>query len=191
MKITRIQLALVFAISSLTSLNAAAAAPLPAGECAAQVTTLLTTPRYVALYNLLQPESSILKTKLDAVSDQATYQSLLTFTRNFVNSVPPTVPATTARLVITLPDGTVVVDTGKKDDPANALPQGNSFNHFKSKTVNENHNSRIAILDSQLHVCGAGVESKFSTTDNKRESYVAIRLGNYLDNSGTARFSRK
>lgn len=85
------------------------------------------------------------------------------------------------RLVVTLPDGTVVVDTSKT----------NSYTRYKAKTINENHNTRIAILHSQLHVCGHGVETKFSTSDNTRESYVAIRLGAYLNSSGTARISVK
>jgi hypothetical protein len=84
---------------------------------------------------------------------------------------------------VTLPDGTVVVDTKKT-----AL---NTYANYVAKKINENHNSRIAILDSRLFVCGAGVETKRSTTDGVVENYVAMRLGNYLDNSGSARISKK
>ena len=101
--------------------------------------------------------------------------------------------APTGRVLITLPDGTAVVDTSKPDDPSNSTPdvQANSFQHFKNKTVNENHNTRISILDAQLWPCGLGVERKFSTTDNVSEIYLAERLGNYLNNDGTARLSIK
>jgi hypothetical protein len=60
------------------------------------------------------------------------------------------------------------------------MSSGNSFEHFEDKTVNENHNTRVAILSAQLYSCGAGVESKLSTTTGQSEIYVAIRLGQHL-----------
>lgn len=174
---------LVLAALFVTSFNVSAAV-----ECAPEVPGLLiTNATYKQLYNILQPDTAVLKTKLDAVKDQATYALLLKFSR--VVATDPKLAK--GRLLIALADGTVVVDTNKLDDPTNTLPVGNSFKHFTNKTVNENHNSRIAILDSQLHVCGVGVETKLSTTDKTKESYVAIRLGAHLNNSGTARLSLK
>ena len=174
---------LVLAALFITSFNVSAAV-----ECAPEVTGLIATDAtYNKLYNILKLDTAVLKTKLDAVKDQATYALLLKFAR--VVATDPKLAK--GRLLIALADGTVVVDTNKLDDPANTLPAGNSFKHFGAKTVNENHNSRIAILDSQLHVCGLGVETKLSTTDNTKESYVAIRLGTHLNNSGTARLSVK
>ena len=172
---------LVLAALLITSFNASAAV-----ECAPEVPGLLTTnATYHRLNGILNAEAAHLKTLLDAVSGQPTYTGLLNRARFVATSI------VNGRLLITLPDGTVVVDTSKPDDSGNTLPQGNSFKHFKDKTVNENHNSRIAILDSQLHVCGVGVETKVSTTDHTRESYVAKRLGAHLNNSGTARLSQK
>jgi hypothetical protein len=174
---------LVLAALFITSFNVSAAV-----ECAPEVPGLLiTNATYKKLYNILQPDTAVLKTKLDAVKDQATYALLLKFAR--VVATDPKLA--NGRLIVALSDGTVVVDTSKPDDPTNTAKQGNSFKHFTDKTVNENHNTRIAILDSQLHVCGVGVETKLSTTDNKKESYVAIRLGVHLNNSGTARLSVK
>ena len=174
---------LVLAALFITSLNASAAV-----ECAPEVPGLLiSNVTYKKLYDILKLDTTVIKTKLDAVKDQATYALLLKYAR-VVATDPKLVKG---RLLITLADGTVVVDTNKLDDAANKLPAGNSFAHFSAKTVNENHNSRIAILDSQLHVCGLGVETKLSTTDNTKESYVAIRLGAHLNNSGTARLSVK
>ena len=57
--------------------------------------------------------------------------------------------------------------------------------------MNENHNSRIAILDAQLYPCGRGVESKLSSTTETTQAYVAYRLGNYLNNAGTVRISQE
>jgi len=82
-------------------------------------------------------------------------------------------------------------DTGRPDDPTNVLAAGNSYQHFVAKTVNENHNSRIAILAAQEYPCGAGIESKLSTTTGQVESYLAVRLGNHLDSLGTARISTR
>jgi hypothetical protein len=114
------------------------------------------------------------------------------------------------------PDGTTVVDTAKTDAPAcdttaaacagwNGFPvpppagcacagQQNSYGHLLKKSVNENHQSRIAIFDAQEWPCGVGLETKFSSTTNQDESYVALRLatpilGGHLDNTGTVRGS--
>jgi hypothetical protein len=157
-------------------------------QCAPRVPQLIQTdPVYAQLFQTLDPQVPQLKELLAAVVDQATYQSLLDLARSIAGGTA------TGRVLITLPDGTVVVDTSKSDDPSDLTPdvQANSFQHFKNKTVNENHNTRISILDAQLWPCGLGVERKFSTTDNAFEIYLAQRLGPYLNNEGTARFSIK
>jgi hypothetical protein len=139
--------------------------------------------QYTLVSNALNPKVTILKTQLAQVVNQPTYATLLKTSRALANSIK------NGRLVITLPDGTVVLDTGKPDDAANALPAGNSYQHFQSKTVNENHNSRVSIFSAQQWPCGHAVESKLSTSTGVREDYVAIRLGNHLDSVGTARLS--
>jgi hypothetical protein len=140
---------------------------------------------YTTLRNTLEPQVDNLNTRVLQTVDQQTYASLLADSRTLASSF------TTGRVVITVPDGTVVVDTARPDDPTNTLPSGNSFQHFQNKTVNENHNSRIAILDAQEWPCGIGLEAKFSTSTGKRELYVAIRLGAHLDSNGTARLSMR
>ena len=86
------------------------------------------------------------------------------------------------RIVVTLPDGTVVVDTSQGN---------NSYTNFLAKTINENHNSRVAIFAAQQYPCGAGLETKVSTTDATVESHLAIRAGTHLDSLGTIRMSTK
>jgi hypothetical protein len=96
-------------------------------------------------------------------------------------------------VVLTLPDGTTVIDTSKPDDPLDTMPDidANSFQHFRNKKVNENHNSRIAIHDAQEWPCGLGLEAKLSTSTGQREIYLAVRLGTHLDSNGTVRASLK
>jgi hypothetical protein len=95
----------------------------------------------------------------------------------------------TGRVVITAPDGTVILDTSRADNTVD--PKSNSYQHFLDKTINENHNSRVSFAVAQQYQCGIGFETKLSTTDNKVENYFAIRLGNHLDSLGTVRISTK
>ena len=119
--------------------------------------------RFVAIRSTSVSLSSWYCTKANSQSDskmlriKPTYQLLLTRARSVADTV------TAGRVVVTLPDGTVVVDTAAADDPTNTLPSGNSFQHFSEKTVNENHNSRVAIFATQIYPCGIGVERKLST----------------------------
>jgi hypothetical protein len=164
-------LLLVLAALFIASFNAAAAI-----SCAPQVQAKLAAAPYKALNAKLAPHLTALQAKLDATKNQAAYVTLLAEATAAAGSVQG------GRVVITLPDGTVVVDTKKTT---------NSYANFNAKKINENHNSRIAILDSQLFECGVGVETKRSSSDNTVENYVAVRLGKYLDNSGSVRISKK
>jgi hypothetical protein len=110
---------------------------------------------------------------LRGVIDENSYATLLTDAT--------TVAAGVYRIVLTLPDGTVVVDTAKTN---------NTFANFQAKAINENHNSRIAIQVAQQYQCGFGLETKFSSSTGLSESYFALRLGDHLDSAGTARISR-
>ena len=140
-------------------------------------------PVYLRIFFVLNDVEPGLRNGLDDVVDQASYAVLLARARALVARIE------NSRLVITLPDGTVVLDTARRDDPTNVLEEGNSYMHFVEKTVNENHNSRVAIMAAQWYPCGVAVERKLSTTTNQTESYVALRLGRHLDSAGTARLS--
>jgi hypothetical protein len=162
---------LVVAALFFTSFNVMAA-------CAPQVLTKLAAPPYDTLNAILTgPKVTSFKNKLNAVVDQVTYNKLLTE----ANATAALI--TNGRIVVTLPDGTVAVDTAKGAD--------NTFDKFKAKTINENHNTRVAILDAQLYDCGVGLETKTSTTTSTAEVYLAKRLGLYLDSAGTVRLSHK
>lgn len=149
-------------------------------------------PAYVArqatfetLRDAIVPALGNLTNELAATVDQATYAALLADARGVIGGV------TNGRVLVTLPDGTVMLDTARTDDPNNTLAVGNSYAHFQAKTVNENHNSRVSILAAQQYPCGIGLESKLSTTTGQVESYLAVRLGQHLDSLGTVRISTR
>jgi hypothetical protein len=140
---------------------------------------------YTSLFTTLGPQVATLQSGLASVVDQPTYATFLSSTHTLASSIA------NGRLVVTVPDGTVLLDTGRPDDPTNVVAAGNSFLHFQNKTVNENHNSRIAFHDAQEWPCGVGLERKLSTSTGATETYVAIRLGTHLDSLGTARLSTR
>lgn len=179
-------------------------AVIPAGDCDTVVRALIDGPvvlppsananaDYKVLDAALRPQVANFTTLVANISNQGTYQSALTAARTLATSNPVTIPG--GRVVITLPDGTTVIDTGKPDDPNNLTPtaQANSFAHFQAKTVNENHNSRMAINMAQFYICGTGAETKISTSTVPavRDVYVAIAMGPHLNNTGTIRLSLK
>ena len=62
------------------------------------------------------------------------------------------------RVLIALPDGTVVLDTARGDHLPD--PTSNSYQHFLDKTIGENHNTRVAILAAQKYPCGIALETE-------------------------------
>ena len=137
-------------------------------------------PSYDLLWALLIPRVGLLSGLVQAITDQPTYATLLSTARSIAAEV------SSGRLVVTLPDGTVVVDTVQPDGdfPANA----NSYAHFKARSINENHNTRVAIMAAQTFPCGIGIETR-PTVPGNAESHFAARLGAHLNSSGTARLS--
>jgi hypothetical protein len=158
-------------------------APARAQQCQPGIDTAWDAhrPDYDLLWAGLTPHLDSLLSLLNTVSDQASYATLVGAARSVAGGVPH------GRVVVTLPDGTVVVDTWRVDGetPANA----NSYAHFLSKSINENLNSRVAMMAAQLFPCGIAVETRISTTTGNVESQFAARLGQDLNSSGTARLS--
>src|SRR5262245_7018851 len=175
--------------------------PAFAGQCATSVTKLLKQAPYKALFDTLHPDVDELSTAVNAMLTAATVGAKETAYNTLVTQIEtvlfPGVGAT-PRLLLAESDGTVIYDSaqiGKTVTNSTAscgttgsVPR-NSYPSFCTKQVNENHNSRIAILDAQLFPCGLGVETKFSTSVNKFQDGVAERMGAYLNNNGTARYS--
>ena len=67
-----------------------------------------------------------------------------------------------SRILCTLPDGTVFYDSGKGDK--------NTYENFKSKSINENHNTRYACYESLK--AGNAYETKFSTSGAGKENII-------------------
>jgi hypothetical protein len=128
---------------------------------------------YDTLLAAVLPEVTALTADLQSLSAE-TYPELLTHAQTIAGRVP------NGRVVLTLPDGTVVVDTGRSN---------NTYENFQAKTINENHNSRLAIFAAQHYPCSVGIERKFSTTSNAFEDALALRLGDHLSSQGTIRIS--
>lgn len=171
MKMQKISSLLVLAALCFISFNVMAA-------CAPQVQTKLAAAPYDTLNAILTPAKvTSFRNKLSAVKDQPTYATLLTE----ANATAATLA--NGRVVVTLPDGTVVVDTSKGAT--------NTFANFEAKAINENHNTRVAILDAQIYDCGVGLETKTSSSTGAVEVYLAKRLGAYLNSAGTVRLSHK
>ena len=162
---------LVLTALFVTSFNAMAA-------CAPQVTTKLAAAPYDTLNAILTPAKvTSFRNKLNNVTNQGTYAILLAEANATATLIA------NGRVVVTLPDGTVVVDTSKGAN--------NTYANFIDKAINENHNTRVAILDAQIYDCGVGLETKTSSSTGVQEVYLAKRLGAYLDSAGTVRLSRK
>jgi hypothetical protein len=130
--------------------------------------------QYQTLINALVPNVGPLVTGLATLSE-AGYPGLLAAAETTADAA-----GATGRVVLTLPDGTVVVDTSRAT---------NTWANFQAKTINENHNSRLAILAAQEYPCGIAIESKVSTSTGVNEGYVALRAGSHLDSWGTIRIS--
>lgn len=74
-----------------------------------------------------------------------------------------------------------MVDTGKGSK--------NTFDDFQAKTINENHNSRQAVMTAYLFA-GYGAETKYSTSMRDVETYAAKRAGDRFEGGGACRVSR-
>ena len=70
-------------------------------------------------------------------------------------------------MLVALADGTVCYDSTSVT---------NTYNNYQSKSINENHNSRVAILQALLGSSGVGFETKLSTTTNSMTNYLAQRI---------------
>jgi hypothetical protein len=113
---------------------------------------------------------------LSRVNNEKTYRSLYMVASSIAKKI-------NGRVVITLPDGQVVVDTCKQD--------GNTFENYMKDVISENHNTRVAIFQAQYEKEGVGYERKLSSTTRQIESSVAVRLGPFRDSAGTIRLSVK
>ncbi len=89
------------------------------------------------------------------------------------------------RILVCQPDGTVTFDSATK------AAGGNTYANAKDKKINENHNTRPAIMSAQLTCDGRGNELKISTSTGSIEAYDArVIVNEYGNNQGSIRVSR-
>jgi hypothetical protein len=125
-----------------------------------------------------------LLTDLNMPSNQSDYNSVMTKCNEIKSNM---IGFSGARVLYTAPDGTVIFDSGIK------IFTDNTYDNYVKKSINENHNSRPAIMCAQLSLFGhgLGVEQKFSTSTKSNEIYAAIAFGSRFNNQGTMRISYK
>lgn len=144
---------------------------------------LLSSNTYKSLYDklydgILQNNLEILYDNLIKSDNPGVYTAFLD---KIVEIYGITIGSPSPRIVLTESDGTVVIDTSSTN---------NTYDNWINGTINESHNSRVAILATQLFECGVGYETKFSNSVGTDQAYIGIRLGNYLNNPGSIRISQ-
>ena len=101
----------------------------------------------------------------------------------------------TARILVTVADGTTHYDSGKTDgttaeDGNTVVDSKNKFRSSFGDAIGVNHNSRSAIAQAAFGTSGIGLEQKLSTTTGKNEQYLAHRMGkSNMEILGVVRFS--
>lgn len=114
-------------------------------------------------------------TDLAKITDEVTYNIFLESIRAIFNTLQ-------YRILVAHSDGTVVLDTSyPPGDPRN------SYESYIHKKVNENHNTRPSMMYARLSKNGVGYGSKESLTVGTRQSYVAIRIGQWMEGGPTFR----
>ncbi len=84
------------------------------------------------------------------------------------------------RIVSTIPDGTVWYDSAKNS----------TYTGFKSKTINENHNTRRPYMQVLFSNYNETYETKVSGTTGTKEYRVCYRVGeDYIEPMGVNGFS--
>ena len=139
----------------------------------------------------------------DASNNSYAWTSTYALLERYINSAPSTSDVSYVtlgyKLLLTLDDGTVIVDTSKdgKTVTATTAVAGisgsvaqNSFVAYGNKLVNENHNSRPEIMNATLSASGVGAARRYSSSSNAAFQYYAVRLGGSPQaNVGTLRIA--
>ena len=133
---------------------------------------------FVKLYNTILVNN--LETelqKLQIVDSESQYDSFVSLITKLFGVV---IGTESPRILVTESDGTVVMDSSKTT---------NTYANWKAKKINENHNTRVAVLNSQLQEGGVGCETKYSSSTGTKQVYVATRAGAFLEAAGSFRLS--
>ena len=111
--------------------------------------------------------SSLITQFLSNPSNESDWNNMNTVIQQFLTTFSSQI--TGLRVLITLTDGRVAYDSSKGAN--------NTFARYQAGTINENHNTRVAIMVALLGTSGVGNETKFSTSTGLDEAYNAQRMG--------------
>lgn len=145
-------------------------------------------------YNLLKLDSqydcynNIVKFVSNPI--EINFNSMTTSLNSFVSFYHTTTQPnfTSIRVVVSDSDGTVAYDSNNYI--GKTPPVINVFEDYTKKTVNENHNTRAAIMSALISNAGIGIEQKWSTSVGNFLQYLAVRIGINSETSyGTIRVS--
>ena len=75
-----------------------------------------------------------------------------------------------ARILMTLGDGHVVIDSSKDEAT-------NTYDNYLEDAINENHNSRVSIMTALMNNSGIAFEEKRSSSDQNYQIYMSVRVG--------------
>jgi len=114
---------------------------------------------------------------------QINFDKMTTSLNNFVsyyyNNQSPNF--TSIRMTVSDSDGTVAYDSNIYIGPTLKIPSEcpviSAFSDYTGKKINENHNTRAAIMTALISNAGVGTEQKWSTSTNNFTQYLAVRIG--------------
>ncbi len=183
--------------------------------CEAGVVCRVTEKKpYKKLYKTLAPYVDEFETLVNALLlAPNNAAATLAYDALYAASIALSSTISDGRVLVALSDGTVVVDTAQAIDlgcsgqcnncgctstntntaPAYPCPNpvlANGYCHYATKTVNENYNTRVAVINANQWRCGVGAETRFNTSSRLPEAFVAIRMGDYLDCTGVVMISQ-
>jgi hypothetical protein len=138
------------------------------------------TYKNIVEYKLENKINALIELTPGSPEQEVAYNQLLNLLVEIFNAPLGSV---SPRVLVTEPDGKVIYDTSRG-------VEGNTVQNFNAGLVNENHNTRPAIMAAQLFECGVGHEIRFSNSVDANQSYVAVRAGKYLDRAYVIRYSR-
>ena len=104
---------------------------------------------------------------LQTPSSETNWNNMNTGIIQFMSAYSPLLNG--LRVLISLSDGTVAYATSR-----GAL---NTFADYQSKSINENHNTRVAVMTALLGNSGTGFETKQSTSTGYPSAYSVLRMG--------------
>ena len=111
--------------------------------------------------------SSLITQMLSNPNSESDWNKMDQVITKFTETYTPVL--TGLRVLVTLTDGTVSYDSSKG--------KNNTFEKFQKNEINENHNTRVAIMLANLSKDGVGNETKYSTSTGVNQAYNAVRMG--------------